>query len=309
MSTPADIFARLQNASEINALVGTGEHLHLECKTWSNNESDNQKNLAKVISGFANADGGVLVVGMKTTTNQDKYTPDVIDAAAPVSNVAGVKSRIEGLAMELAEPAIRGLEITAIPEKDGSTSGFILMLVPATDGPPCRSRKDWKFYMRLNSGTYPMEYFQLEAMFGRSQKPLLGIHWGQLNIAMDGLNFVRRFTFGVENKGRGIAKYPSIQLENVTDITVSPFAAIGLPERPTRSGRLVFGGGADHVIHPGTVLTVATLEQRFSKQSRHDSNPRTYQFNEHTIDVKLAAEGMFTVTTSIPLPYADNYTA
>ena len=79
-----ELFQRLHDAREIKALVGKSEHLHLECKTWSANENDSQKGVAKALCGFANADGGVLVIGLSTKTNPDKYTPDVIDATITV---------------------------------------------------------------------------------------------------------------------------------------------------------------------------------------------------------------------------------
>jgi len=51
-----ELFQRLHDAREIKALVGKSEHLHLECKTWSANENDSQKGVAKALCG---ADGGV----------------------------------------------------------------------------------------------------------------------------------------------------------------------------------------------------------------------------------------------------------
>ena len=90
---------------------------------------------------------------------------------------------------QLIEPGIGWCPASnEVSEPVGSESGFVIVLVPSTDGPPCRSRKDWKFYQRISSGTYPMEYFQIADLFGKRQRPVLELHlvergaegsWGQ----------------------------------------------------------------------------------------------------------------------------------
>src|SRR5436190_22640547 len=104
MSAHEDLFRRLHDVAAIEALIGTSEHLHLECKTWVGSENESQKAVAKAICGFANAAGGVLIIGLSTTTNADKYTPDIIDGKVPVSDAVGLRSRIDGLIPEIVEP-------------------------------------------------------------------------------------------------------------------------------------------------------------------------------------------------------------
>jgi hypothetical protein len=52
--------------------------------------------LAKAVSGMTNADGGVLVIGMKAES-KPKDEPDVGTGAAPVADTSLVKSRVLGL--------------------------------------------------------------------------------------------------------------------------------------------------------------------------------------------------------------------
>jgi predicted HTH transcriptional regulator len=63
MTTAEDRFLHLQDLPGIQALIGQTEDLHLDCKEWPSRDDDAQRVVPKAISGFANADGGCLVIG------------------------------------------------------------------------------------------------------------------------------------------------------------------------------------------------------------------------------------------------------
>jgi len=158
-------------------------------------ETEGQRILAKAFSGFANADGGVVVIGMETKPAQ-KYDPDLITAEKAVANAVAVKSRIEALVGELAVPPLIGVRLAAVETQPGSADGFILVHVPATDGNPVQSRKDGHFYVRCGSGTYPMEHFQLLDMFGRRRRPSLELYQELLPERIDYLYGQQRIVRG-----------------------------------------------------------------------------------------------------------------
>lgn len=176
-----EIFDELQSAERITALVGQSEDARLDCKEWPANEGDAQKMLAKAACGLTNADGGVVLVGMKARS-ASKDEPDLISSAAPVADTSAVRSRILALIGQLVEPPIQGVLVLEVPEATGSKSGFVVAYVPASEGPPRRSRKDWKFYQRIGSGTFPMEYFQIEEKFGRRPPPRLELYLDRAGI-------------------------------------------------------------------------------------------------------------------------------
>ena len=105
-----------------------------------------------------------------------KDEPDLVESAAPVADTSAVKSRILDLVGQLVEPRIEGVQAIEVNEPTGSRSGFVVVFVPASEGPPRRSRKDWKFYQRIGSGTFPMEYFQIEERFGKRPPPKLELY-------------------------------------------------------------------------------------------------------------------------------------
>jgi predicted HTH transcriptional regulator len=179
MPTRAEaLYGSLQNASAIKGLINETEDAHLDCKEWPSKDEEAQKMLAKAVCGLANAEGGVLVIGMKAES-RPKDEPDVISAPAPVHDVAMVKSRVLNLVGNLVEPGVAGVNAKEVRDGKGAKAGFVVVLVPPSDGPPHRSRKDWKFYQRIGSGTFPMEYFQIEEKFSRRPHPRLKL--GRVN--------------------------------------------------------------------------------------------------------------------------------
>ena len=238
MSSHEELFERLKNVAEIKALVGTTEDLHLDCKVWPTSESDAQRILAKAMCGFANADGGVLVIGMEAKASPSKDDPDLIQGTQPVLDALAVKSKIENLVSQLVEPSLENVQIASVMQAPGSNSGFVLVDVPPTEGLPCRSRKDSKFYLRISAATMPMEYFQIADMFGKRRRPILKLYLqdGEINRII-GTPMDRTFTIGIENRGRGVAKFPSLRFKREVGVNVNQYGidgagGFGLPQRP-----------------------------------------------------------------------------
>jgi hypothetical protein len=262
-----ELFDSLQSADRIRGLIGRSEDLHLDCKEWpADNEA--QKMLAKAACALTNAEGGVLLLGM-SARSISKDEPDVIESAAPVSDTAAVKSRALDLIGQLIEPGIEGAQALEINEASGSKSGFVVIFIPPSQGPPRRSRKDWKFYQRIGSGSYPMEYFQIQERFGRRPPPKL-----ELYLEQDGVKGLvhsprepaRWFVLGLRNAGSGIAKFPSVRYARASGLVVNTYGidgsyGFGLPQRPSESEWIVFRGGTDDVIYPDEVRKITKLYQ------------------------------------------------
>jgi hypothetical protein len=86
-----------------------------------------------------------------------------------------LKSKLLDLIGKLVEPGIEGINAVEVNDSSASKSGFVVAYIPASNGLPRRSRKDWKFYLRIGSGTFPMEYFQIAEMFGQRPQPRLDL--------------------------------------------------------------------------------------------------------------------------------------
>ena len=261
-----ELYKSLRNASAIKSLINETEDAHLDCKEWPLKDDDAQKMLAKAVCGLANAEGGVLLIGMKAES-RPKDEPDVITAPAPVLDVATVKSRVLNLVGNLVEPGVAGVNAEAVRDGKGAKGGFVVVLVPPSDGPPHRSRKDWKFYQRIGSGTFPMEYFQIEEMFGRRPRPKLS-----LILIEEGIQIVQDCTphrflrLGLKNNGRGIARFPSIRFRNSIGIRPALPGLDGngseaLPRRPSEYQWIIYQGGIDSVVYPGEDFMITKVVQ------------------------------------------------
>jgi hypothetical protein len=293
-------------------LIGKTEHLHLDCKIWPPKDDDAQKILAKALCGFANAEGGVIVIGFEARRGKDKHDPDIIQQAVPVANAILVKSRVESLVGDLVEPLLQGVRVAAIADRPGSEEGFVIVQVPPTEGMPCRSRKHRDFFQRITAGTYPMEYFQIADMFGKRRRPQLALYLEVGGYQLKNHLYERELTIGIENSGRAVAKYPSLRFQRIPGFNLNRYGIdgnsnFGLPLLPTEPEVIVFGGGADHVIYPRTTLKIAKLDLRAKGT---DWNPtrggrQSFYFEEHTFTAEISADGVPSRTESKPIPRFD----
>ena len=155
---------------------------------------------------------------MEAKAGPDKSGPDLIQHDRPVADALAVKSRIENLVSQIVEPYLEGVRLEPVFEVPGEKRGFVLVVVPATEGFPCRSRKDWKDYQRISAGAMPMEYFQIADMFGKRRRPVLKLHLDAGDITRMGEISDRTFVVAIENCGRGIAKFPSNRFSRMPGI-------------------------------------------------------------------------------------------
>jgi hypothetical protein len=305
---------QLRTALAIKGLIGECEDSHFDCKEWPIRDDDAQKMLAKALSGLANAEGGVLVIGMKAES-KSKDEPDVVSAVAPVSDTALVRSRILNLIGNLVEPGIVGVRAREVNDPKGTKSGFVVLYVPASEGLPRRSRKDWKFYQRIGSGTFPMEYFQIEDMFGKRLHPKLELYLERTKIGAGVFSQKpeRAFQLGLSNVGRGIAKFPSIRFKRSSGLTPDRMFGLdgngntGLPLRASEGEWVIFRGGIDDVIYPADTLAITFLGQAgtFLGKVGHEMqqgqwiagnlNQTRWSFDLISFSCEISCEGLPTV--------------
>ena len=262
--------------------------------------------LAKAVCGLTNADGGVLVLGMKAES-RPKDEADVVTAEAPVPDTSLVKSRVLGLISNLIEPPVAGLEVLEIADAPNSRSGFVVIYVPASDGSPARSRKDWKFYQRIGSASLPMEYRQIEERFGVRPHARLRLTCSDLEIRNHPIAFgmmqrVVRLT--LSNEGRGLARFPAVRCSANSGFhyvySMMPADQPKWQSVHTSDGWISFRGGANDVIYPSEVMTVAMLTQGGQR------NGLIWAFPEASLCIEALCEGMPTHSQTFQVP-ADSY--
>ena len=309
-----ELFQNLQSVEAIKGLIGQCEDAHFDCKEWPNKDEDAQKMLAKAVCGLTNAEGGVLVIGMKAES-RPKDEPDVVTGTAPVINTTLVKSKVLNLIGNLVEPGIIGIEVTEINDPPRKKSGFVICYVPTSEGSPRRSRKDWKFYQRIGAGTFPMEYFQIKDMFGKRTHPKIYLVLEKDSIGADGFNVYppkRIVRLGLRNEGRGLARFPCIRFSTALGLRPATIGLDGngreaLPQRASGYPWIIYQGGVDSVIYPnetffitkliqeGKNLGTTTCELGVDQQTIQNVPANRWEFAEISFICQISCEGTETV--------------
>jgi predicted HTH transcriptional regulator len=161
MPTSAERFyEQMSSLKALTTLEGKSEDADFDCKEWPVRPEDQRRVIAKAACGFANATGGVIVIGVKAS-GAGANTPDVVRALAPVDDRHAVASTALEIILQSVEMGIEGIQIKTIADAKSKPSGFVLVFVPASEGAPRRTKTDWRFYVRIASGTLPMELFQI----------------------------------------------------------------------------------------------------------------------------------------------------
>lgn len=189
---------------------GAKEDLHLEFKTKKNesrpelHDSD-VRSLSRVLSGFANSDGGVLVWGVETDAESRA------SVLKPIAKVADFESRLQKSLLNAVQPTIDGLRMESIPLDNKSGHGFVKMLIPRSDKTPHRSMYDREYVRRSGDQFYNLEHFDLEDAFGRRPRPVLELH--VMLFARAGDDPFEDLRIDVRNAGRGLARHVNIIVE------------------------------------------------------------------------------------------------
>ncbi len=135
-------------------------------------DSDN-KNLSKGISGFANAEGGVLIWGIDCRRNEDGI--EVTQKHALV-DAGGFRTKIEGAISRATVPPHAKIETIHILDESGTGAGYVVVLVPKSESGPVRSVKTSNYHVRTGSDNSIISHDVLSGMFGKSWPPKVSIN-------------------------------------------------------------------------------------------------------------------------------------
>jgi hypothetical protein len=182
MNRAEDLFEKLTAGGEaaIDELIQarTAEELFLDFKRSADNgigkrlhDNDN-KNFGKAISGFGNAEGGVVVWGVDCSKAKDGA--DVASMKMPLQDAAAFASRLEGAVSRCTIPPHSGVRSVAIT-RPTAADGFVISIVPKSNHAPHQSVSGLQYYMRAGSDFVPVPHGILAGMFGRRPQPDVGI--------------------------------------------------------------------------------------------------------------------------------------
>jgi hypothetical protein len=263
------------------------ENLQLEFKTLPEPDlrrGDDKKQLARMISAFANSSGGLIIWGVDARPNNDGV--DCASELRPIDRVAFLRTRLNELDGQAVNPIVPGVRHGIILEDPASTSGFAVTLVPESDaGPHMAKMGEDRYYKRSGHRLYSMEHFDIADMFGRRQRPRLEL---TTRSRAGGVEVV----IGLRNAGRGIARAPYVAITVAAPFRRSTYGLTGNRVDGEGLPYLVndvappwrYGGKSDDVIHPGLTRDVACLTR--------ENNATPLAPEGLSIKYAIACEGM-----------------
>lgn len=201
------LFGAIVDEAHLDALVREHreETLYLELKQKTDRRNGNIEEreriaFSKALSGFANADGGVLIFGVRT-----KKGANSIDRARSLKSIQDherFRACLVDALVSYTQPIVEGVRIEAIASAGGG--GYVKCLIPASDKSPHRAMQaDREYWRRGASGFRRMERYEIADAFGRRLRP-------SLRLFVELRPFEGDWTeihFYMTNEGRGVAKH------------------------------------------------------------------------------------------------------
>jgi hypothetical protein len=293
--------------AHLQAMLGVQEeNLHLEFKSADESrfdKRDNRKNLAAVLSGFANADGGICLWGIDARKDQDGV--DVAQSIVPFPQVATALARLNELTASAVNPVVDGVRHKAMITT--GQDGVVATLVPPSDSGPHMARLgEDRYFKRSGASFVKMEHFDIEDMFGRRAKPKLSLEYrvGPQGSHPSGAGHFLA-VLSIVNSGRATAVGPFLSLRVPKPYRLYEYGLDGnyhhgLP--PIKLFRVTewkaFGGSEGILVYPGVALDVTPVEIELSNEQR------VYGVKDLQIEYRLAAanfrlvEGTLTIAAS-----------
>ena len=236
--------------------------------------ADRPSDLSRIITAMANAEGGLVVVGVREEREKDEkgkwvriFPGEITWGGKGLS-----KETLEQRLISRVMPWIDGLAI--IPIRNPTGGVVFLIDVPKSPRPPHQA-DDKKYYLRYNFENLPMDHSQVEALFNKRQRPkLLPLVQVTLIEPVIGSQdiWMVNIRFGLANTGGALAKFPMLScqfhhFESVAHHTSYESFAVG-PELTDSQNTSLHFQSADRVIHPDLALQVGVVQVRMKRWGR-----------------------------------------
>jgi hypothetical protein len=243
------------------------ESLHLEFKLKEDAsrpqlDPKDLEHLAKALSGFANTEGGLYIVGLRTSSGPTRDEPDRLVRAEPIREVHRFAGLLDRQLRNYTTPPIAGLQYEVVEDPKRPSWGVLAVHVPPSDGGPHRASQattkvNDRYFVRIATVTGVMPHDLLADRFGRRPQPKL-----QLVATLVQREGLPRVNLVLKNLGRGTGRNPAVWIESQDE------RLLGWNAAPRNNwfnlgssfvGQLMLGSTAEAFAFPGLMMPVAQL--------------------------------------------------
>ena len=149
--------------------------LEYKCSDSLGKTEGKRKEIGKDISAMANSDGGVVIYGIKThSEEEEKHIPQDFDEDISASHVS--IEWLEQVASSHIQPSIAGLRFHRI-ELKAKASGRSVYVVYVPKGTWAHQAADKRYHGRIERTTTALEDYQIRDINNRLKYPLLMPHF------------------------------------------------------------------------------------------------------------------------------------
>lgn len=213
----ADILERGEAAFIAAIELGVTEGLNLEFKGVTTRlfsegslNRDGRRLIAKAVSGFANSDGGLIVLGIGCRPREGV---DQARTLEPIPNLSKSFSSLNSQLGELVQPRHDGVRAFRVLSAAREDEGYIVLDVQRSERRPHMSSASKSYYKRSNASTFEMEHYDVEDAFRRITAPVLELSWAVSGGTTMQLAPCINIGFSVTNEGATTAKHVSIAIK------------------------------------------------------------------------------------------------
>lgn len=186
-------------SDELDDFIATlPEDQHLDYKdgavTGKQKREEAKLVVRQYVSGFANAEGGILVIGVSDQPR--KVAPCKQIGRTPLDSWAG--TLLQDMAPYLSPPP----RIQAVEHRKGSV--LVIAVARTPEFVPCVEARQWKYYLRLHDSTIEVPSFLItDLVLGRRQHPTIEVscRCGQLPPHLEDRAGSPSLYFAAENLG------------------------------------------------------------------------------------------------------------
>ena len=195
------------------------ENLQLEFKTKKEpNEiklhKDDKQNLGKTLSGFSNAEGGIVIWGIATEKNENGT-----DKAVQLRPIADIENALEIFRNQCAtslQPENRNIKFISVKCRGDQNKGYIAIAIPKGTMRPYMSKAPdhSKYFRRTSVGFQPLEHYEIADMFLSNNNAVLELGWDVTYSGLFGTIANYNFELFVKNIGAVPATEPYFILDD-----------------------------------------------------------------------------------------------